>query len=103
MHQVSISEDFRRWVALNAGLCHARALAHYARHQLSDTLEAGRGEAACIEGARFLQQVEAGAGLLSWLLFLFASSCCEVHLLVTAQMRRPDDCCRKQKKMMGRG
>lgn len=57
------SERLRRFVALSAGLTHARALAWSAEHQLLIELQAGQGEAACVAAAAVLKQCETGEGL----------------------------------------
>jgi len=62
----SISESLRRFLAITAGLCHARALCWWAEHQRVVETQAGRGEACCIKAASLLKQCEAAAQGSEW-------------------------------------
>ncbi|KAF5826855.1 hypothetical protein DUNSADRAFT_1875 [Dunaliella salina] len=61
-----ISESLRRFLAISAGLCHARALCWWAEHQRGIEMQAGKGEACCIKAASLLKQCEAAAQGSEW-------------------------------------
>lgn len=68
-------ESLRRYLAISAGLVHARALVHWAEYQRTENMEAGKGEAACNQAAALLRKAASGgwsclntfASLTPWL------------------------------------